>query len=453
MTATPPGPRQTTRRAFLRQGATAAAAAAFPTIVPSTIFGATAPSKRINVAIIGTGNQGLLDLQSFIKHEDARIVAVCDVNRASYGYKTPDQFRGREPARQFVDKFYGQATRSGNYRGCDAYADFREVLARPDVDAVVVVVPDHWHAVIAVLAARAGKDVYGEKPMSLCVPQGRAMVNAIRKHRRVFQCGAGLRSVTANRHVCELVRNGYIGELKRITATVPVNNAQCPPGAWKPDKPPEGFDYNMWLGPAPWAPYHRDRCFYRFRFILEYAGGQTTNFGAHSLDLAMWGAGLDGQGPVEIEDLGGVFPTDGLFTAPLKVHFRARFENGVELICRNDRLDHETTFEGTKGTLSCGNKIGANPASLLSAEIKPGEIHLTRSNNHAGNFLDCIRLRRDTVSPVEAGHSSANLCHLGNLAMLLKRKLRWDWRREQFVDDDEANRMLVRPMRAPWNVI
>ena len=446
--------RQTTRRDFLKTaGPAAAALLGAPAVVPSSVFGANAPSNRIHLACIGTGNQGFNNMRGFLQNEDARIVAVCDVNRGSYGYKDPSQYCGREPAREEVEAFYAKKTRPGRYRGCEATSDFREALAREDVDAVVIVVPDHWHAVMTVMAARAGKHIYCEKPMTLTIAEGRVMVRAVRRHGIVFQTGSQERSSRQTRFACELVRNGRIGELKRILTVVGPNNKTAPPRDWEPTPVPEGFDYDMWLGPAPWAPYHKDRCFYTFRFGLDYSGGQTTNFGAHSNDMAQWGNGTDHTGPVEVEDLGGEFPEDGLFNTATKVHFRARYANGVELECKTRSDAVGARFEGAEGWVQTGyGGFFTHPESLKRAEIGPNEIHLYRSDNHYRNFLDGVRTGKEPAAPVEVGHRSATICHLGNIAMMLKRKLRWDPERERFPDDNEANRMLSKPTRAPWHL-
>jgi predicted dehydrogenase len=457
----------TTRRTFLKLTASAVGASAIPSIVPASVFGANAPSNRINVGFIGLGNQSTLDLPAFLGHGDVQVVAVCDVNTASYGYKTESQFLGRKPGQESVNKFYAEKRASGQFKGCDAYNDFREVLARKDIDAVAVVVPDHWHGLITVMAAEAGKDVYCEKPLSLTIRQGQVMVKAIRKFQRILQTGSHYRSSPSNRFACELVRNGRIGKLQRIVTQVAENNAVDPGPGWKPMPVPEGFDYPMWLGPAPDAPYHKDRCLYRFRFNLDYSGGQTTNFGAHSNDIAQWAMGTDLSGPVEIEDTGGEWPPAGsLFTTAAKVSFKAKYANGVELLCQTTKTGFGIRFEGSDGWLEYGyGGIKTSPENLVTTKIGPHEIHLPVSNpnrtedsstnyipDHVRNFLDSVKSRKDPIEPVEVGHRTASLCHIGNIAMKLKRKLRWDPDRELFQEDDEANKMLSRPMREPWHI-
>lgn len=456
-----------TRRRFLKTAGVLSAAAGMPWIVPSSVFGAKAPSNRVNIGFIGCGNQSTIDLPAFLGHDDCQILAVCDVNTASHGYRTPDQFLGRKPAQDKVNAFYAGRRASGSYKGCDAYNDFRDVLKRKDIDAVVIVVPDHWHALMTVMAAKAGKDIYCEKPLSLTVSDGRAMVKAVRKYKRVLQTGSHYRSSPENRLGCELVRNGRIGQVKRIFTQVAEINAVDPGPGWQPTPVPEGFDYDLWLGPAPWAPYHKDRCFYRFRFNLDYSGGQVTNFGAHSNDIAQWALGMDHSGPIEFEDLGSEWPPKGcLYNTATKTAFRALYANGVELICKTDQPGFGVRIEGTEGWIEYGYQgLKTHPASLKTSPIGPNEIHLPQSNpdriqeagkffipDQARNFLDAIKSRRDPIASVEIGHRTASLCHLGNITMLLKRKLHWDPVKEKFIGDDQADRMLARPMRAPWRL-
>ena len=456
-----------TRRHFLKTTAAAVGAVAAPYIVPARVLGANAPSNRINVGFIGNGNQSTIDLPAFLGQPDVQVLAVCDVNTASYGYKTPEQFLGRKPAQDKVNAFYANQKPSGQYRGCDAYNDFREVLGREDIDAVAIVVPDQWHGLMVVMASQAGKDMYCEKPLSLTVRQGRKMVEAVRKHKRILQTGSHYRSSPTNRLACELVRNGRIGQVQRIITQVAEQNAVDPGPGWQPMPVPEGFDYEMWLGPAPQVPYHKDRCLYRFRFNLDYSGGQTTNFGAHSNDIAQWGLGADDTGPVEFEDAGSEWPAPGgLFNTATKVSFRARYANGVELVCATTKGGFGTRFEGSEGWVEYGYKgVTTSPESLATSAIKSDEIRLPVSNSerkedasrnyipdHVRNFIDSVKSRNDPVNPVEAGHRTATLCHVANIAMRLKRKLNWDPEREQFVNDEEANKLLDRPMRNPWQL-
>lgn len=444
---------QLSRRDFLRfSTALTVTTLAVPTVVPSSVFGQNAPSKRITLGIIGCGNQSTVDIPEWLKNDDCQVVAVCDVNKASYGYRSEKQFLGREPQRNLVNQFYAKKSPSGQFKGCDLYNDFRDVLARKDIDAVAIITPDHWHAVMTVLAARAGKDIYCQKPLTLTVREGQDMIKAVREHKRILQTGSQYRSHPTMRQACELVRNGFLGKLQRIETYVAENNFSGPGPGWKEMPVPEGFDYDLWLGPAPKVPYHKDRCFYRFRFILDYSGGQTTNFGCHSNDLAHWAMGVDGIGPLEVEDLGAEFPPKGdLFTTPTKVAFRARYANGVVLECKTDPLSFGAKFIGSDGWLRVTSKgIECEPVGIKDAQIPENGTHFPVSQNHYRNFLDSVKSRQEPIEPVEVGHRTASLCHLGNIAMILKRKLKWDPAKEEIVGDDEAARMLARPLRAPW---
>lgn len=450
------------RRTFLKQTAGAAIGAlGLPLFIPSSVLGragATPPSERITLASIGVGGMGTNNMRAFLAQPDVQVVAVCDVVEASneYGHWYKKGWNGawfgREPARKIVENEYAQKSPSGGYKGCQAYVDFREIMARSDIDAVCVTTPDHWHAIPVIMAATAGKDIYCEKPLSLTVAEGRAMAQAVQRHGTVFQTGTMRRSAEQYRFLCELVRNGRIGKLQRVTSTIGPNNKEAPARDWKPMPVPAWLDYEMWLGPAPWAPYHKDRCLYTFRFGLDYSGGQTTNLGAHVIDIIQWANGTDDTGPVEFEDLGSEWPTDGLFTTATKVSFRARYANGVEFTCKTDKTE-SWRLEGTDGWIDVrDDKWTSSPESLKTTVIGANEIHLYKSNDHHRNFLDCIKSRQPTAAPVEIGHRSTSICQLGNIAMQLGRKLHWDPAAERFTDSDEANQMLHKPLRGPWHL-
>jgi predicted dehydrogenase len=443
-------PRRWTRRSFVKS---TASALAIPLVVPASVFGSHSPSNRINVALIGAGNQSRVDLPQMLRHDDVQIVAVCDVNRGSHGYARPEHFLGREPVRDKVNQHYANKQRSGSYQGCDMYGDFREVLQREDVDAVMVVLPDHWHALVTVRACEAGKDVYCQKPLSLTVHDGQMMVQAVRKHGRILQTGSQYRSNAVVRRACEIVRNGRLGKLHRVTAIV--NDSGAGPGPNPEPMPvPDGFNYDMWLGPAPEVPYHIDRCLYRFRFHLDYSGGQVTNTGAHSTDIVQWALGTDNTAPVEYEDTGSVWPpATHLYTTAMKTSFRARYADGVEFQCETRDPGFGARFEGADGWLQYSyNKIEASSDEIMNTVIGPDDTRLPVSDDHYRNFLDAVKSREEPIEPVEAGHRTASICHVGNIAMQLKRKLKWDPQSELFVDDDEANRMLRRPYREPWSI-
>lgn len=414
------------RREFLKGSAVVAGAAfVWPTIVPSSVFGAAAPSNRLTMGCIGLGGQGSGNMKGFNAKKECAVVAVCDVDADH-----------REKAREIV--------------GLDAkscYNDFRDVIARDDIDAVSIAAPDHWHVPISIAAVRAGKDVFCEKPLTLTIAEGRVLVDEVKRYGRVFQTGSQQRSSSEFRKACELVVNGRIGKLHTMTVEIPGNNRKCEP-TWTPEPVPEGFDYDMWLGPAPWEPYHKQRCHYEFRFLLDYSGGQMTNWGAHYLDIAQWGNQADNTGPVEIKGKG-EFPATGLFTTATKADIEYTYANGVKLVLTTG--GGSTRFEGSEGwVFVTRGKLDAEPKSLVTSTIAPDEIHLYSSNDHKQDFLDCIKTRKDPICSAEVGHRSSTICHLGNIAMLLDRPLKWDPQKEQFIGDDEANRMRQRPARAPW---
>jgi len=413
----------TSRRQFLK--GSVAAAIGLPTIVPASVFGANPPSDRITVGCIGVGGKGSGNMRAFNGNPGAQVVAVCDVDADH-----------RERAR-----------RSVGLSGEACYNDFRVLLARDDIDAVSVATPDHWHVPVSIAAVRAGKDVYCEKPLTLTIAEGRALANEVKRYGRVFQTGSQQRSGSEFRKGCELVVNGRIGKLHTIRVGIPGNNKKCEP-TWTPEPVPDGFDYDLWLGPAPWEPYHHQRCHYQFRFILDYSGGQVTNWGAHHLDIAQWGNQADDTGPVEIVGKG-EFPKTGLFTTSTKVDVEYTYANGVKMYLKTG--GGGTRFEGTEGWVYVNRgKIDAEPKSILSSVIGPNEIHLYESRNHMQNFLDCVKSRKDPICNAEIGHRSSTVCHLANIAMLLDRPIRWDPQKEQFPGDDEAQRMTWRPRRAPY---
>ena len=445
------------RRSFLKTAAATTALAA-PYIVPASVFGANAPSNRITLGCIGVGNQGMPLLSRFLDQSSCQVIAVCDVNRGSNGYKDDKQVLGREPAQRLVEKAYASRTTSNSYQGCDAHNDFREIIGRNDVDAVVIATPDHWHAVMTIMAIEAGKDVYCEKPLARTIGEQQAMIRSVRKHGRILQTGSHERSNPNVQRACELVRNGLIGEVKRVVTHVGRHNKVGPGPGWKPMPVPDGFDYALWLGPAPDAPYHKDRCLYRFRFNYDYAGGQVANFGAHSNDMAQWGLGMDGTGPVSVECLFADFlPEGSLFNAATYTCFRCMYENGTELVCQTAEPPVRCIFEGTEGMVRV-DQLGANfvtvPHTLATWKPGPNDIRLGEGDNHYKNFLDCVKSRQDPIASVDVGHRSATVCHLGNIACRLNTKLEWDPKLEQFSGSkaDDANALLQAEHRAPWHI-
>ena len=428
-------------------------------VVGSSVFATDAPSNRINVGFIGTGNQGMGMLKRFLAADLGNVLAVCDVNEGSTGYKEPEHFYGRVPAKQMVDAAVPKNRKSGKASGCNAYADFREVLKRDDIDAVMIVVPDHWHRVITVMALEASKDVYCEKPLTFSVGDGRVMIDADRKHNRILETGSHERSNPESMFICEAAKAGKIGKLTKIITKVGYNNKTGTGPGWTAMPVPKTLDYRTWLGPAPQQPYHDDRCFYRFRFNYDYSGGQITNCGAHCNDMAHWGMGLDTGAPTEIECLNATFlPEGSLFNTATETRFRCLYENGVELLCESGPEQVQTRFEGTDGWLQTGYRgITASDPSLLVGCPSKSTGTSDPHSAHLANFIDCVKSRKEPRAPVEVGHSSAVLCHLANAMIRLFPKTgpgtiaKWNAKTESFTNNDKANQMLKREARDPWS--
>ena len=436
------GKMQISRRRFLgRAAGVAAAGIGFPYVVSALAIGAdgaVAPSNRITIGCIGTGWMGTDNLQSFLNEGDARIIAVCDIDRNHLSN-----------AARLVNEKYGN-------KDCTTYHDFRELISRNNIDAVSLGLPDHWHAIPAVAAAKAGKDIYGEKPLSYNLREGRAICDAVKRNGRIWQTGSWQRSLANFRFACELVRNGRIGKVQRAEVGLPEGHTDFAgtKGQEKMQPPPAELDYDRWLGPAPYAPYAVARVHKNWRWNLDYAGGQIMDWIGHHGDIAHWGLGFDYEGPVEVEGRG-EYPKTGLWNTATRYKVTARYANGVELIMGGGvGLRFGTKWIGDRGWVwvSRGDAIETSPAELMNERFGPDEIHLYRSPGHHRNFLDCIKSRRITIAPCEVAHRSATPGHLGQIAMLLGRKIRFDPATEQITGDAEANRLLGRPMRSPWRL-
>jgi predicted dehydrogenase len=424
------------RRQFIKSTIGTAAAISFPHIVPASALGQagnTAPSERITLGFIGAGKQSKHLMRSFLNSPGTHVLAACDVDKLKLA-------RGQK----IVEDHYAEKS-GGTYKGCDIYGDFRELLARDDIDAVVISTPDHWHAIIVIQSAMAGKDIYCEKPLSQTIVEARTMVNAVRRYGRVFQTGSMQRSDWHFRLGCELVLNGYIGELKNVNV-----NVGGPPG----DRPlpaepvPDYLDWDMWLGPALSRPYNSELSphlswdgFPNWRNHSSFGGGGMTDWGAHHFDIAQWGMGMDQSGPVEI------IPPNG---ADYKV-LTYKYANGVTMT-RSNRA-RGVLFTGTKGEVNTDRGyLQTKPESLKDRQIGPNEIHLYESRNHYVDWLDAIRKRSRPICDIETGCRSVSVCHLGNIAYKLGRALKWDPEHEVLIGDAGASRLLSRPMRSPWHL-
>ncbi len=412
--------KRTTRRHFLKAGVVAGFG---PLILRADD---KPPSERIRIGIIGAGGQGGANMGAYLKN----IVAVCDVDKERAG-----------KAKERVEK--------AGVKQCEVFSDYRKLLDLKDVDAVVISTPDHWHALPTIHACEAGKDVYTEKPLSLTVAEGRAMVNAARKHKRIVQTGSMQRSDAKFRLGCELVRNGRIGKVQTIRVGLPGVNFKGP--AVADSDPPAELDYDFWLGPAPKKPYNKLHVHYNFRFFWDYSGGQMTNWGAHHLDIAQWGLGMDESGPVSIEGKG-QYHKDKWYEVPEKFEIVYKYANGVTILCGQGQKGG-TTFEGDKGTIHVNRGVlESTPVEIIKEKLGEKDVQLYVSGNHHGNLLDCIKSRKLPICDVEIGHRSATVCHLGNIAVRLGRKITWDPTKEEIVGDSEAAAMLSRPCRAPWKL-
>ena len=427
------------RRRFLGAVAAGAALAAVPDwLKKAEAAGGSrrklGPNDTIQIGVIGPGGSrggyrmGLGDARAAAAHPNTKVIAACD-----------------------VDKLHLQEAADTFGPDCKKYADFRDLLARPDIDAVVIGTPDHWHAYICIAAMKAGKDVYCEKPLTLAIDQGKKLVDVWRKTGAVFQTGSQQRSEKQFRQACELVRNGRIGKLTKVETHLPTGPTG---GPFPTSAPPDDFDWQMWLGPAPWTDYVKDRTHGEFRWWLDYSGGMLTDWGAHHNDIAQWGLGYERSGPVSVQAFGcGPLIGENCYNTFPEFNVTFVYDNGVHLICTNTG-ENGVKFEGEEGWIFVSReRIGASDQKLLDDPLPSDAIRLYESNDHMGNFLDGIRTRKQPLCDAEIGHRSVTLCHLANISLRLGgRKLKWDPKKEEFVGDKEANAMLRRPMREPWIV-
>ncbi|MGD0094566.1 MAG: Gfo/Idh/MocA family oxidoreductase [Planctomycetota bacterium] len=422
-----------TRRSFLKKmGVLGAAGMALPSIVPSSVFGADAPSNQLSVGSIGVGGRGSGIMGEAASQPNVKIVAVCDVMKS----------RREQHAANF-NKRYG-----GNV--CQPYSDLREMLARPDIDAVTIGTPDHWHVPAALLAVRAGKSVYVEKPLGISQEQIQTLRREVHRYGAVFQYGTQQRSMAHVRHGCELVRNGRVGKLKEVNVTAPSYGYEG--GSLIPEPVPADLDYDMWLGPAPWSPYTKDRCTcWGSYWVLDNAHGFIAGWGAHPLTDMVWGLGDDVMTAVPVEYEGTGKCGAGLFNAPYHWDIRGKFATGVNFHFTPG--GDNVTFVGERGLVSISRGgLRTEPEALAREPIGSSEIRLYESRSHMGNFLECVKSRRQTVAHVDVAVMSDTICQLSMIAIFTGRKIRWDPQRETISDDPGASHMLCRTMRAPWSL-
>jgi len=434
-----------TRRDFLLKAGVALAAG--PWIVPSSALGLdghVAPSERIVIGSIGVGGQGSGLTRHAMSHADVQVVAVCDVD-------TP----ASQSMKSSIDERYGN-------QDCKIYSDFRELLARSDIDAVIVGTPDHWHAIPVIQAAKAGKDIYCEKPLSHDLREGRAMCDAVQRYGVIFQTGSMQRSSGNMKKACEIVRNGYLGRIHHVNVILPDGGHEAYVKGFPPV--PDSLDYEFWVGPAPWAPYHPQRMKFTWRWWMDFGGGQLMDWIGHHGDIAHMGLGLDEKGPMEIHPVLWDLPArSNIYNAPSDYRFECVYETGMTMTVANKRKIGESYEDhGDTGTQWFGedgqwvfvsrSKLLAQPADLLNVLFAGNDFRFRTQHDHMRDFLDCVKSRREPIAPVEAAHRSASIGHLGKIACILGRTLKWDVEKEEVIGDEMANRMLGKPYRGDWRL-
>ena len=426
------------RRTFLK-------ASAAPALLAQTKPPA---SDRITIGLIGVGVRGRdHHLRKFLKNPRVQIAAICDVDSTHAAFA----------AQMAVDERSARPL---------VYSDFRALLDRRDIDAVVVSTPDHWHSIIAIQAMEAGKDLYCEKPLTLFIEEGRRMVQVARQYGTVVQVGSQQRSDWRFRRAVDLVRAGRIGRLNKITTHLgnpgTTKGAFIHPGEWESvQTPPAELDWNLWLGPAPYKDYSPNRCHFEFRYFLDHSGGRITDWGAHHNDIAQWALGMDSSGPVKIEGKGG-FNKVGPYDYAGLMEVRYTYSNGVQVVCENEG-GNGVRFHGADGWIFATRMtLEASSPEILQGPVAGADTRsydernrneeIPGTDDHHNNWLDCIRTRNRCAADIETGHRSATVCHLGNIAMRLGRPLQWDPGKEQFLNDPAANILKGKPMRAPWSL-
>ncbi len=427
---------QLSRRSFVKQTSLGGLILGMSAKSYRSVFAAQPPSERVRVGLIGVGNQG--GPKNNMKYFLRNVVALCDLDKNYLA-----------EASAFLRK---EANLTATMTD-----DYRRLLDSKEIDAVVVTVPDQWHATMTIDACRAGKDVYCEKPLTLVIDEGKHMIEAARANGRVVQTGTMQRSGAEFKLAVELVRKGIVGKVTAVNVTLPSPNWIARAGKPVPDSaPPEGFDFDRWLGPAPLRPFNTNRVHYLFRFFWDYSGGQQTNFGAHHLDIAQWGLGMDDSGPISVEGTA-VFNPDGWYETPDTTEIKYTYGNGVVMTCRQKldtkNTDQGTEFIGEKGSLFVyRGGIKTNPPELLKGVELPKIVSSQANISHVNDFFECVKTRKTPSADINIGHRSATVCHLGNIAIRTNKKINWDPKSETIVGDAEASRWLTKEYREPWRL-
>jgi predicted dehydrogenase len=431
---------KSSRRDFVkRSAALVAGAIVLPQIIPSSAFGMgrkIAPSDRIVIGSIGVGSQGMSNMRDFLKLKDAvQFVAVCDVDTLHLA-----------KAKETVDL-------ANNNKNCRTYSDYREFLEKEKLDAVSIALPDHWHGIIYSAAANKKINVYGEKPICRTIKDGQTIVNSVKKNNIIWQTGSWQRSVANFHRGAELAINGRVGKINYIEVGLPNGNKGI---GTPPVKPvPAEMNWEMWLGPALKVPY-RGVSHWDWRWILDYSGGQLTDWAGHHIDIANWGAGLEHTGPVEISG-SGVYPVEGIFNVPVEYDFRCKYANGIEMRVANASrlpLGMGTTWHGDLGWVHVdrGDIISASDPKILTEVIAENEIRLYKSENHWQNFVDCVRSGKPAIAPVEVAYRAISVALLGEIAMTTRQTIKWDPEKEEIIGNPNGTRLMSRPYRQPWTL-
>ncbi|MGQ1788203.1 Gfo/Idh/MocA family protein [Saccharicrinis sp. GN24d3] len=441
------------RRSFLKKSAAAVVGATvFPSIIPASALGRggfIAPSDRMQMALIGSGGMGRANMKNLLnlKNKQVEIVALCDVDtkQIANAQKIIKDIRGKSDARE--------------------YGDFRDLLETESMDAAILALPDHWHSVMATHVANKGIHIYGEKPLARTIKEGRAIVDAVQKNNITWQTGSWQRSVSNFHKAAELVRNGVIGKVNHVEVGLPDGKASI--GTPAVQTPPESVNFDMWLGPAPKVPF-RGVLHFHWRWIMDYSGGQLTDWAGHHIDIAHWGLGYDDKAPIEVEGKG-VYPIEGIYDVPTAYDFTCKYDTGVTVRVANASAYPNRKGQGTDikhkrwgmGTVWYGDKgwihvdrsgIWASEQSFLDTPTSEIKAPIYKSDNHWQNFIDCIKSGKETITPAHVAHNSISVGLLGEIAMLTNEKLRWDGKTERFTNSERANRLLSRPFRAPWQL-
>jgi len=452
------------RRMFLKKAtATAIGTAVFPTIVPSSVFGKSAPSNKINIGQIGFGRIAQShDMAETIRYDQAQFIAVCDVDK-----------KRLQDGKQFIDSYYAKKTGKSNYSNAKMYDDYNELLLNKDIDAVIISTPDHWHSEPAARAALAKKDIYLQKPTSLTVAEGRFLSDLVKRQGVILQVGTQQRSSPQFRIAAELVRNGRIGKLHTVKIGLPGD----PAGPEAPEMPvPANLNYDMWLGSTPEVYYtemrvHPQNNYGRPGWLRseQFGAGMITGWGQHHYDSAAWGMDTEHTGPISVEAVA-QFPKSGLWDVHGDFMVKAEYENGITMLTSGG-YPNGIRYEGSKGWIfvsrgsyvasasdpvdkeNSSKALDASDPKILTSEIKENEIHLYKSDNQHGNWLDCIKSRKEPISPVEIGHRACTICLISHIAMKVHDKLVWDPKVERFKNNETANAMLKRSQRYPYGTV